>query len=227
MGDMMDCINRKDPRHEEENLAPWLQHKNNVLTIQQKRLINVLQPIGETCLAYVIGNHELAVSKHCNMDMYETIIDGIKPSDTDVLDIRMGISGFLLLKFRRNGGGRKGGTHTMRFYMHHGYGGGDLMGGKALKLERLAGRYDADIHLMGHTHTLMVFPTVLTRADRAGRIVMDKRYQCQTGSLLQNALEDTTTYSELGGKAALPLGVIEIKIKPGAENPAERVRVIL
>jgi predicted phosphodiesterase len=223
MGDMTECITRRDKRHQEDVLAPWLWGHGPVLSLQQESLVEEVKPIGSQCLAYLEGNHELAVEED-GTDMYLSVVKAIRA--TESTDLHMGMSGFLVLKFRRTDTDRKGGTSTFTFYLHHGFGGGDLMSGPAIKLERLAESYSADIYMMGHTHKQIVFATEVFSATRSGALQAEKRYHINTGTFLKSNLPEATTYSERFGKKPVVLGPVMIELRPGAEDPLERVRVI-
>jgi hypothetical protein len=79
---------------------------------------------------------------------------------------------------------------------------------------------------MGHTHAKIAFPTVRIAPLRSGRTAESLSVMAMTGSFLRNSLDDVPTYSEAQGYKPLPLGPIELELRPGAENAAERIRVI-
>ena len=218
MGDMADAVHRHDKRHREDTMARWLHGKGAIIKHQRDRLIDLLRPIGPQCLAYVLGNHEDAIDKETSSDIYLDVIEAIRA--TPDTDIRMGLSGWLLLKFRRT---EKGGTQAYRFFLHHGWNGGDLMGSNALKLERLSESYEADVYVMGHTHKRIAFPTVVTGIDRNGNITAETRYHINSGSFLRCALPDAVTYTEAKGKKPVSLGWVELELRPGADGDKIRV----
>lgn len=224
IGDMVEAIPRQDKRYSEDVTAKWLHGKSAIIKYQRDRLTDILKPIGPRCLAYLIGNHELCIAEQHSSDVYLDVIEAIRA--TDDTDIRMDMAGFLVLKFQRShDGDRKGGTRTLTMWLHHGYGGGDLMGGSALKLERMSESYAADVYAMGHVHKRMVFPTVMTGATRAGTITARNCYHILTGSMLKTALPVGTTYSERFGKKPVALGAVELEFRPGAEDDGIRVIV--
>jgi hypothetical protein len=218
LGDMMDCISRHDKRHQEATLAPWLCGKNPILKIQRDLLIDLLKPISDKCIGYTKGNHELAVEEDLSADAYLDVIEALDTKH----DIRLDMCGWINLKFRRC---NKGGTTTVKMFIHHGWSGGDLMGGVALKLERLPSVYDADIYMLGHLHKLICFPSVFLGTDRSGTVVSRTRYSVCTGSFLKTALEDATTYAERKGLKPVSLGTAKITITPGAESNPIRVEI--
>lgn len=223
MGDMLDSIGRRDKRHREASVASWLWGKPRIYKAQKDRLIETLKPIGDKCLCYLIGNHEEAAEMHHETDLYYDIIEAIRPSDK--VELAMGISGFLVLRFRRSNASRKGGTQTFTFYLHHGYGGGRKMGGKVMKLEEMQESYDADIYLMGHVHQKEANKGARIGVDRSGNIVERETHRALTGSFLRNTNGLDVTYSERDGYKPLALGVVEIEMRPGAESEKVRIRV--
>ena len=224
LGDMVDGIGRMDKRHREESLAPWCHGINRVFKEQRDYAVEMFLPIGNKCIGYVMGNHEEYLEAS-GVDLYYSVLEGILDNDDESL--ALGMSGFIVLKFRRTNAERKGGTTTIVLYVHHGAGGGLLMGSKAIKLERLPASYVADIYIIGHTHTKLAFPLSQVAVNRGGRIEARDMWLCNTGGFMRNAVESTAIYSERKMYKPLPLGSIEIELRPGAENPAERVRVIL
>lgn len=226
MGDVVDAIGRHDKRYREGVMATWLHGEERVFKAQRDRAIEYFKPIGQRCLAYIEGNHEDAVLSHADTDMYYSIIEAIRP--TEDCDLAMGMAGFLTLRFQRCAeGDRKGGTTSFRFFLHHGYGGGALKGGKIIQLERLPGRYDADIYLMGHNHDKIATPFKRMGARRGDSIVDYEGYTCNTGGFLRGNLEDTTTYTEAKGYAPLSCGVIKIWLEPGNPDVNERIEVTI
>jgi len=223
LGDICDSIGRTDKRHTEESLAPWCHGVNRVFKQQRDKAVEMFQPIGDKCLGYIMGNHEEKLEAH-GTDLYYSVLEGIVDNDDESL--AMGMSGFLVLKFQRSNGDRKGGTQTFVFYLHHGAGGGRKMGSKAIRLEDLPSSYDADIYIMGHTHTKLAFPAQRLVPTRTGKLKERELWLCNTGGFMRNTVESTTTYSERAMFKPLPLGSIEIELRPGAEDPSEMVRVI-
>lgn len=226
MGDIVDAVGRFDKRHREGVMATWLRGEERVFAAQRAKAIEYLKPIGHKCLAYLQGNHEDHLLKAVGADLYYSVIEGIQP--TDDADLAMGMSGFLLLKFQRcDEGDRKGGTATFRFFLHHGYGGGALKGGKIIGLERLPGRYAADVYMMGHNHDKIATPFNRVETLRNGAVVEQVGYTCNTGGFLCSALEDVATYTETKGMAPLARGTIEVYLTPGAKDINKRIRILM
>lgn len=209
MGDMTECIARRDPRHLESNYAEWLWGEDLVFKAQRERLAEALLPIGDKCLAYLSGNHEHHVKARLGVDMYHTPVEAIAP-DTG---IALGVHGFVTLKLRRKSGGHD--VKNFHIYAHHGYGGGRLAGGKALKLERLPGSYDAHLYLMGHLHSLQVVPGMrLYPPNKGGQIKHREWRAVMTGAFLRTCVEGQEMYAEQAGYKPLAVGYPTITIRP-------------
>ena len=209
MGDMAECISRRDPRHVESNYAPWLHGVDRVFMAQRDALVERLKPIGHKCLAYLTGNHEQTALDKSGVDVYHSVIEQIAPDR----GLAMGVHGFITLKLRRGKSGND--VQNYHIYAHHGFGGGRLSGGKALKLERLPGSYDAHLYLMGHMHSLEQVPGIrLYPPNKGGRIMRREWRAVVTGSFLRTCVEGQEMYAEHKGYKPLPVGYPVVTITP-------------
>ena len=178
-GDLIDAINRKgDKRHLESTLAPWLWGKDDVLQAQLDYLREefLTAAFCRKVIAVVSGNHEGAPDQFQGAGLYRQIVKHVaQHKDVPGPSIALGYRGFVNLSFRRyNSTGTSGNGWNMHLFLSHGYGGGKLAGGHALELERMLGRYEADLVLMGHRHTEAYVPLVSSRI-MGNRIIQTKR----------------------------------------------------
>jgi len=211
-GDYADFINRKDPRHMESRLATWLHGKDDIALAQRSRVVEKLKPIAGKCLALLKGNHEESILRHCERDIYWRMVEEL----SDGRELALGTQGFLTLRLGRpNSRDRR----MVVFYLHHGYGGGKLDGGKALALGRLATSYDFDVALMGHVHSRHVLGSQVrlgptTRGD--GRLTMRPMRAAFCGSFLHSVdpRGEVEQYSEAAGYAPLATGSLWVEITP-------------
>lgn len=175
MGDYIDAITRHDPRFDTGELASWITVRDmrDLVTAQRDRFLEMTRPIWPKCLALVFGNHENAIIRHYERDVYREIVGAIQPASAEP-DVTLAIEyeGYLRVVFRRavavtTGAGP---VVSLDVYLAHGYGGGKLMGGKALTLGREAGWHAVDLLLMGHTHAPLAMPQWRRWVDRRGNV---------------------------------------------------------
>lgn len=200
-GDLVDGINRKgDKRHLESTLAPWLWGKDDVLQAQLDYLRDefLTAAFCKKVVAVVSGNHEGAPDQFQGAGLYRQMVKhvaqhkGVHPPS-----IALGYRGFVNLVFRRhNSTGTSGNGWNMHLFITHGYGGGKLAGGHALELERMLGRYEADLVLMGHRHTEAYAPLMSSRIV-GDRVVQTKRIGMLVAGYLGGGAEQ--------GKDEMPL----------------------
>jgi len=165
LGDACDFINLRDPRFDPGGLPDWIGVEDlaDLPAAQIVRYRDIFGRLGDTCLVRLAGNHEDSIRRHYERDVYRELNAAVGLYDeprsfelaagTRALDY----SGFVRLRMYRGGGMSKGPprgpTWTLTLFVHHGAGGGQLAGAKALRLERLPLAFDADIYAVGHTHT--------------------------------------------------------------------------
>lgn len=206
LGDMADAIGREDIRHKESLLAPWLHGENAVFRLQRRTLAKYLQPIADKCLMYLLGNHEEYTERRIGVDMYYSVAEeaGIAP------ECLVGMSGYLQLTLRR----KSGGARTAVIYAHHGWGGGNYLGGMALKLERMPGQHHgADVYLMGHTHRLFTCVDAYDYCDKGGNVRVGYMHYANCGTFAHTTKKSDATYTERLGKTQSPIGYVQIVLR--------------
>ncbi|MBK6639624.1 MAG: metallophosphoesterase [Rhodocyclaceae bacterium] len=158
IGDYVDAINRSDPRFSTFDLPDWALTREalaDIVTAQRDRFLELTAPIHDKCLALLAGNHEMTISKYYERDAYGEIVAAIaRDKGVEMDTLRLDYTGWMLLKFIRS----TGKSSLCRVWMHHGHGGGQLKGAKALKLQRLAWAVDADLIIHGHVHDAVISP---------------------------------------------------------------------
>lgn len=213
MGDYGDFINRSDRRHRESHLAPWLHGVDDLSTAQIDRIVEILGPIKDKCLWLVRGNHEDLIHKKYEHDVYAELCRRLGACVERPLEI--GYRGFVRVRLHR--GRARGGTFTVVFYIHHGYGGGRLEGAKALKLGRLPKSWRADIYLYGHSHVKYALPAHAVEPARgADKLVGRDLWLLMTGTFLRSYDVEgkLEVYSEEKDFPPTAIGVPEIRITP-------------
>lgn len=222
MGDMADFIGRSDTRFDVDALAPWLTvaHLGDIAAAQRDRLLDILGPIAPKCLGMIEGNHERAIKKYYERDIYRELVSGIKerggfPADHD---LAFGYSGWLTLHFYRSTTRHR--ATVLRVYLHHGYVGGKLAGAKALNMQRVLWIHECDLAIMGHSHNTATQIEAVRRL-RGNKEVQDHRIGMYSGTFMNGA-----RYAEVKGYFPTPLTQPVALLRPGAAEVRDRIRVV-
>lgn len=240
MGDYADLITMQDPRFNPRTVAKWLLSHDaltDIAAAQRDKFLSLVEPIADRCLGLISGNHEDAIRKHYERDIYREIVSGIKaiwrkkeqPRLTPPDRLGFGYNGWLDLRFRRKGenGARYSGTRLV-FYLHHGFVGGRLQGAKALNMQRMLWTHEAHVIIMGHSHNTLIQWEGVYRINERGTIVQERRVGFFSGSFLKSTLNASSkkkddeawadTYSEKKGYLPMPIAHVGIRFRPGAER---------
>ena len=220
LGDAIDAINMRDPRFDPRTLPDWIGLADliDLSKAQVDRYRHYFGRLGGTCWARLFGNHEASLQKHTERDIYAELNRACGlPEGRD-----LGYSGFVRVRFRRRGGraNRVKDTWTQTIYINHGSGGGRLAGAKALKLERLAMAFDADIYAIGHTHTKLVLQKrAVGLSPRTLEIIDKPQLMVNVGAFL----DGKRGYPEYKGLYPQALGPVELRFYP-AERRIEVIQ---
>jgi len=169
-GDYVEAITPADRRYDERELAHPVapEHRDNMLYCQALRFVSLMECTRGQWLGLVLGNHEHVAAQRFYTNAASIIAERLGTRYIGGADQ----SGWFRIRWKRD----ENRTRAMtELYVIHGWGGGELRGGDALKMQRLLWRKDADILMMGHTHRPMVFPESVECLDRSGRVVERKR----------------------------------------------------
>ena len=221
-GDYCQWINRKDPRHKESLMAPWLHGVDDVAAEQRARLIHKLKPIAPKCLGLLSGNHEEAIKKHYERDVYMRLVEEM----SDGRELMLGLTGFLTVILHRP---NSNDCKRVVFYLHHGYGGGRMDGGKALTLGRLAASYQFDVAFMGHVHTRHVLGSILRLSPGDGKTpcVRERPMKAAFCGSFQQSYDsrgEIEQYGEMKGYPPLETGALYAQIQWRGEKRHRGVR---
>lgn len=176
------------------------------------------------------GNHESAISRHYERDIYGEIVNDIKENTGIPGDERLGVGyyGWLNLKFySTKQGEKKGGLYNIVGNLHHGFVGGKLAGAKALNMQRWLWTHDCDFAVFGHSHNTSTQNEAVEGIDRNGNSTITVRKGAYGGTFLRTINEHgPSTYSEVKGYFPLPMNGVELVLRPGVEYQPDRVRFI-
>jgi hypothetical protein len=224
MGDYCDFINMHDKRFSLESLAPWvgMAELMDLAKAQSERFIEIVGPIAPYCLGLLMGNHEASILRHYERDIYSEIVTGVKKIGGFKADypLAVGYSGWMRLRFHRSETDKR----HIKIYLHHGYTGGKLAGGKALDMQRALWSKAADLIVFGHCHDTQGQKQAVEDLSDADEIVFRNRVGCFSGTYLKTSQQGVTTYSEVNGYLPLPIGGVEIYMYPFSDV---KVRVMI
>ncbi len=208
MGDWCEAILANDKRFDSGGLAHWCL-PDNILELQRRRVVEILQPVRAKVLAFLIGNHEEIVHRQANVDQTRNIC-------TD-LDIPYGgYACFINLVFRRKSVEAQYHTPAILFQAHvwHGAGAAATDGGRMLRLMRLVNDFHADIYLMGHLHDLKTAMPDRIECNN-GKIRAVPLAAAITGAFLKGYTQgDSMSYVEQKGYPPTTLGYAVVDIDP-------------
>ena len=223
LGDQLDSINKHDKRFDISALPRWLlesYYAGESLGRAQadeltRRLLSHKKLAGK-CLGVIEGNHEQSILARFGVDTYRPVEERLRETPDQRLDF--GTSGILRLKFQQvtENSERPGHTYQMDIYCHHGWGGGDLAGGVALKIEREMGRFEADLVLMGHVHKVQTIPRARPiRVNAALKLEQPPDIVgAYCGTFLRGRLQDRTVYGERSGYGPSATSRVRVAIRP-------------
>jgi len=214
MGDMCEFINKSDKRFDARILADWISVSDisSLSWAQSQYALKKLRPIAHKCLDFMKGNHEGSIMYKYEFDIYNYMVAELKKAANTPEEETFGggIYSWMLLNIATT----KTATRTIRFNIHHGFTGGKLDGAKALNMQRWLWNHDCDICLMGHAHNTMTQKATVEKVDDSGNVYAHTRRGAYTGTFLRTTVEDAETYSERKGYYPLPIGGIEVNIRP-------------
>jgi predicted phosphodiesterase len=226
LGDVCDFVGRSDKkRFRASALAPWIgvADIDDIAAAQVRKAVEVLGPIADKCLLFLMGNHEEAIAKYQDNDVYGAMRRGLEAQGM-AEGVATGYAGMLRLVWDFNSR-----VNTLNVLGHHGYGGGALLGGKALRLARyMADNPDADVVLMGHVHSALHTIQTVNRITRLGTLAQRNRHGVICGTFLRATVEGHgPTYGEVAQYPPSPVAYPDILIKPFRDNSPPAVRVVL
>jgi hypothetical protein len=229
MGDLAEYVKMSDRRFDEGTLAPWISRDmiGNLVNEQTDHVIAELEPVAGSTLCILEGNHEALIRRKYEQDVYLQVVKhfkglrGMKDSE------RLGLhyTGWLVLRFYRAPYPKRKGATTIRIWLHHGFVGGALAGAKALNMQRVLWSRECELALMGHSHNADTYRQAQEMV-RGGKVVKHLRKGAFTGAFLGEHVEGRPAYYEEKGMFPLFTGTITVKLRPGAEDVRERVKLI-
>lgn len=224
LGDYCDFINQTDPRFSSESLASWIGmgHLSDLAAAQRDRFLDFVEPIAPKCLGVIEGNHERAIKKYYERDIYSDIVTGIKERGSleAAFPLALGACGWMHWAFYM-GPSKPQRCRAIKVNVHHGFVGGKLAGAKALNMQRWLWTHDADLVIFGHSHNSEAQVEAVESVS-GKRIVHKHRVGCFGGTFMNSA-----SYAIEKGYFPTPKTYPEIKLRPWATQPRDRIKVLV
>lgn len=220
LGDSLDAVNVSDKRFDVEVLSDWIRRDDlkDLAEVESQRYIDLFTPIAAKCIGKGRGNHEDTLRKHYENDVHTRMVQAIKKAaklrGADKLDLDYAC--WLDLYFHR-GRTVKEGTQRVLLYTHHGM--------SETRLKPWLWTHQCDLALFGHIHKTKWESVSVEGVNLAGQETIAMRYGAFCGSYLRsNAPGDKpATYNIKKGMIPAAPGAIEIRIRPYATDPDDRL----
>jgi predicted phosphodiesterase len=153
------CDKRFVPTELAQPVAP--EHLANPFYTQALRFVKIFEATRGKWLCMVTGNHEERATHSYHFDPMAVIAERLGTIYHGGSDC----GGWARVRLCDTSGKVR---NSIDLFLTHGFGGGELRGGDALKLQRLLLRKQADIVAMGHGHKATVFPEASEMIDPRG-----------------------------------------------------------
>ncbi len=179
-------------------------NSDEVIDNQVDGIYQIMEPYKDKILGIGIGNHEDTIVRKYGTNPVKRLAEKLGTK-------YLGYSFLLRLLFSDNGG--QGRTVVIRG--HHGWGGGSRTQGADLtKYSKDMAYFEADIFLYGHVHKLLA--DAIPRLSLVGdNLISRPKHLCICGCFLKTYSDNTdATYSEEAGFPPVPIGGLEIGIRP-------------
>ena len=227
MGDWADAIvSSDDRRYDPKCIDPKL----STPQMQYEWIEEIMAPVKAKCLGLHTGNHDDELRRRHFHDYVLGAGTDATPSGKQGLCPDLGVKylgwdALTWLSLKNWGGPDNKGKNAERVYVIHSFHGsydGDKMGGAVNRLVDFSADWDADIHLMGHTHWAHGWRHIrkqLQNHSKGGlRVVEKKLIYGLTGGYVRAYIEGTPSYLEKKGKHERKVGIISITIEPGRND---------
>lgn len=216
-GDIFDVTNsRNDKRRSGDGLIPELRDKPYIDGVNDY-VSGVYSPYAAIMAVIADGNHDTYVSKNIETDLVETLCNRLRDKGSPVQ--HCGYFTWVIIRVYFT----KTRWTTRRLAVYHGFGGSSPVTKGVIDTARI-GVYlpDADVTLMGHTHTAYVVPVQRMRINAVGRTYEDKCLHIRTPGFKNHWLH-AGGWAVEKGIAPSPRGyaVLTLSCKPGMQEAAE------
>lgn len=154
---------------------------------QINRVTDILRSIKDKVICCTTGNHEERSYRQDGVDITRLVARELGFEDKYREDFCLAY-----LRFGNNSKHEKCRMMSYSLYVNHGNGGGRKIGGKANRLNDLAMVCDADVFIVGHTHTPMIFKDSFIRTTPGAN----------SAEIVERTYINTTAWLDYGGYGA-------------------------
>ena len=207
LGDYIEAVAPSDRRYHPTEVAVEPENLNNIFYCQAAMFAEIFKPTVGRWAMVIPGNHETFAASRYHTDAAALIAGWLGTKYQG----REDEAGWLQIRLYSTGKKRRG---TVDIYCQHGWGGGELRGGDALKLERLCYRKQAQAVLMAHVHRSHAFPVTVESVNAAGWEVKETRW----GVISYPLIEKHGYIARRGGNAP-PAGYAVLEIEQVRNGP--------
>lgn len=221
MGDYAEFITPKDPRWHAGGIDREIidiGQVDEIGDLMVDYLADLFRPIIGKCWGMGRGNHEVSYEQHNGTNIMARLLREFKAPDLDT-----GWACLTNIGFADSGNHKNGWT----IYHAHGWQAGRTKGAKVNEAEKMVARFEADIHLHGHSHDRWIIPvaTRLRANHTHDKLIAEDKYAGHTGCFLRTYQEGVTGYGERAEYPSTSLGTIKIKFYPNRGENGNRKRV--
>lgn len=203
MGDKLECIPPSDPRWDGGVIEDWVDPDDVALT-EANHYLDLISPIRDKGIGFVLGNHEDALRRHYHIDIQKYICEKLNLPN-------LGYSCFIRFKFKRCGRDR----HEIIGFFTHGAGCAITKGAKVNRLERIMDSFSADIYAHGHTHDIITNTKAYLALDRENRVRQKLKVGAMTGCYFRTYTQNVrASYGEIKNYPPVTLGCPIFSIGP-------------
>lgn len=208
LGDYIEAVAYDDRRFDPREMAQFVgpENLNNIFCCQAAYFAELFKETAGKWAMLIAGNHETTAATRYHTDATALIAERLGTKYQGQMDE----SGWLLIRLleRQEEGKRGKSRGILRVYCQHGWGGGELRGGDALKLERLCYRKQADVVLLAHTHRAHTFPVTVEGVNDRGWETKQERW----GVIAYPMVEKHGYIARKGGNAP-PVGYAMVRVQ--------------
>lgn len=202
-GDICEFIPIADKRFDFNNLpSNFAKNIDKLLTYSIDYTIEQLEPIKEKILFIHAGNHDNKFLNSYGLDIISSIAKGLNLKN---YTLSYEVLAKFIFKYNK--------TYSFDLYSHHGVGISSKPGSLINKIEDISSCINADLYIMGHSHSLIFTYRPYIQLNHTGtKIIKKNKYFLRIGGFRENRHQNFSDYGEKYGSKLIPIGTYLIKI---------------